>query len=176
MKLSIKSFMPLAAGSLLGLASCSQVENRAKNYINETNRSQAEYENIVSGDISRIKQSRLDSLAFRDIFNSTEAAKDSAKVEEFNKIASRIRQKPEKTTRWSIISSIDNNLIQEGISTEELKNIRRKTPIFQDDLVRINMRQHYADSWAYKNFFKKIGIMNDSINKKCNEVSKKIRP
>ena len=85
---SIKTILPVAAAGLMALAtSCSTATERAEKYMEETNRTQAELNAIKSGNV----QSKLDSIAYRDIFMGTEAAKDSANLAEFNKIAARLR-------------------------------------------------------------------------------------
>ena len=170
----IKAFIPFAAAGLFTWASYDTVQNRAKDYMVETNRTQAELEELTNTSKAITIQSRLDSLAYRDIFNSTQAVRDSVKVAEFNKIASRMR--PDTNgNMWDAFEAIDDRLISEGISIKELDNIKQTdTPLMWDHR-RVNRRQHYADDWAYRKFFEKIGIMN-GIAKKCDEVSEKIRP
>lgn len=175
MKVSFKTFMPLAAVGMLSLASCETVNDRAQKYMSETNRTQLELEELTQGEDENTVQSRLDSLAYRDIFNSTQAAKDSAHVAEFNKIAATMRPKVQGDM-WDKMAAIDIRMVKEGISIKELEEIKDKDSMFKTDPKRVLIRQHYADDWAYRKFFSKIGIMNDSIADKCDEVSKKIRP
>ncbi len=175
MKVSLKTFMPLAAAGMLSLTSCETVNDRAQKYMLETNRTQKELEEITQGEDEITVQSRLDSLAYRDIFNSTHAAKDSAHVAEFNKIAATMRPKVQGDM-WDKIAAIDVKMVSEGISIKDLEKIKDKDSMSKTDPKRVLIRQHYADDWAYRKFFSKIGIMNDSIAKKCDEVSKKIRP
>lgn len=175
MKVSLKTFMPLAAAGMLSLSSCETVNDRAQKYMSETNRTQLELEELTQGENEGTVQSRLDSLAYRDIFNSTQAAKDSTHVAEFNKIAATMRSGVQGDM-WDKIAAIDVRMVKEGISIKELEEIKDKDSMFKTDPKRVLIRQHYADDWAYRKFFSKIGIMNDSIAKKCDEVSKKIRP
>lgn len=175
MKVSFKTFMPMAVAGMLSLASCEMVNDRARKYMSETNRTQMELEELTRGEDEGTIQSRLDSLAYRDIFNSTQAAKDSAHVAEFNKIAATMRSKV-KGDMWDKIAAINIRMVKEGISIKELEEIKDKDSMFKTDQKRVLTRQHYADDWAYRKFFSKIGILNDSIAKKCDEVSKKIRP
>ena len=175
MKVSFKTFMPLAAVGMLSLASCETVNDRAQKYMSETNRTQLELEELTQGEDENTVQSRLDSLAYRDIFNSTQAAKDSAHVAEFNKIAATMRPKVQGD-KWDKIAANDRRMVKEGSSRKELEEIKDKDSMFKTDPKRVLIRQHYADDWAYRKFFSKIGIMNDSIADKCDEVSKKIRP
>lgn len=175
MKVSFKTYMPMAAAGMLSLSSCETVYDRAQKYMSETNRTQLELEELTREEEESTVQSRLDSLAYRDIFNSTQAAKDSVHVAEFNKIAAKMRPNV-KGDMWDKIAAINIRMVKEGISIKELEEIKDKDSMFKTDPKRVLTRQHYADDWAYRKFFSKIGIMNDSIAKKCDEVSKKIRP
>ena len=175
MKVSLKTFMPIAAAGMLSLASCETVQDRAKDYMSGTNRTQKELEELTNNTNAQTIQYKLDSLAYRDIFNSTQAAKDSTCAAEFNKVAAKMR--PETNGgMWDDIYAVDDKLIREGISIKEFNEIKEKDSWLKDDRKRVNTSQHYADDWAYRKLFEKIGIMNDSIAKKCDEVSEKIRP
>ena len=176
MKVSLKTFMPITAASMFALASCSNVDNRAKEYMSETNRTQTEYNNFSKSSMYT-KQSKLDSMAYRDIFNSTQAAKDSAKTADFNKIAARMRPNEEENEDiWDKQFDIEKKLTKEGISIKDLDAIKEKFSVRIEGLAGLNTFQHYADDWAYRKFFKAIGIYNAGISKKCDEVSEKIRP
>ena len=186
MKISCKTLLP--AFSILALVSCSDdVKTRASRYMAETNRTQAELEEITKYDSKQLIQAKLDSTAYRDIFNSTQAANDSANIENFNKVAASMCPQetqeniyknvvPEYMNSWHSINEIDKRLKDKGITVKEFATIKDKDKFFKSDDVRVNSHQHYADDWAYRNFFKYIGILNDTIVKKCDEVSKKIRP
>lgn len=150
MKVSLKTFMPvLAAGSLL-TASCGTQLNKA-------NSIQIATENCL-------KQADLDSAAYRNIFNSTIAAKDSDKVEQFNRVAADMK---------STFNEIDRILTDEGISSKEYKMENFK---LANDVDTSRVYQHFADSWMYKNFFKKIGILTKDVAKQCDEAANKTRP
>ena len=94
MKVSLKTFMPIIATGSLIAASCG-----AQSKI------QLATENCL-------KQADLDSAAYRKIFNSTIAAKDSDKVEQFNRVAADMK---------STFNEIDRILTDEGISSKEYK-------------------------------------------------------
>ena len=150
MKVSLKTFMPvLAAGSLL-TASCGT-------QLNKTNSIHIATENCL-------KQADLDSAAYRNIFNSTRAAKDSDKVEQFNRVAADMK---------STFNEIDRILTDEGISSKEYKMENFK---LANDVDTSRVYQHFADSWMYKNFFKKIGILTKDVAKQCDEAANKTRP
>ena len=147
MKILFKTILPIAAASTLMMSSC-------KNSV--TNKQ-------IFADNS-LKQAELDSAAYRDIFNSTLAAKDSDKVQQFNNLAAYMK---------STFNEIDRMLVDEGISSEEYK---MEDFDLCDDKDTSCVYQHFADSWMYKNFFKKIGIMSDSIAQKCDEAAEKTKP
>ena len=169
MKVSMKTFMPVAAAALVTRGACERVVSRAERYME--NRPQKELDMLLVGNDGSYKehakiQSRLDSTAFRDIFNGTAAAKDSATVEEFNKIAASYRADEAATTDGKIVQSIRNKLIDKGITVKELGDIY--TPA-------VTKFQHKADAWAYRNFFNKLGIWHD-VEKSFNDASTIICP
>lgn len=177
MKLSMKAIAPLATAGMLTLSSCNDVDNRANQYLSENNHSMNDYNNIKESNLCIERQSKLDSIAYRDIFNSTQASKDSANVAEFNKIASKMRGKTDKINNSeNMLNSIKKKMADANISVKEFNSIEESSYKFRSSATVINNLQHHADDWAYRKFFKKIGIMNDSIAKKCDKISLKIRP
>lgn len=173
MKTLFKPILPVAAG-LLTLSACSNVNERAKKYL--ADKPYAEYAAITENHSSTFTQSKLDSIAYRDIFNGTQAAKDSALVAEFNEIANKTRGYNESISTWNKMLAVRQSLISQGISTKEYDEITNKYSLGDGDMRIANITQHYADDWAYRKFFEKAGIMNDKIAAKCDEVSKQIRP
>lgn len=65
MNVSLKTFMPVAAAGLLGLSACSHVEERAKDYMQD--KPYSEFVELTNTSNMTLIQSRLDSLAYRDI-------------------------------------------------------------------------------------------------------------
>lgn len=175
MNVSLKTFMPAAAAGLLTLSACNDVYDRAAEYM--ADKPHSEYLEVTGSHNAIIIQSKLDSVAYRDIFMGTKAAKDSALVAEFNKIAGKTRGYDNSELRlWEKKEKIRESIIKQGITTRELKAIDRHDSYSNGDVSRVNLFQHYADDWAYRKFFKKAGIMNNEIAKQCDEVSEKIRP
>lgn len=173
MKTLFKPILPVAVG-LLALSACSNVNKRAEKYL--ADKPYAEYQAVTESSSTTLAQSKLDSIAYRDIFNGTQAAKDSALVAEFNEIAKKTRGYNDSTSVPNKILAVQQSLISQGISTKEFGEITRK-PNSSDYYKRAaNIIQHYADDWAYRKFFEKAGIMDDKIAAKCDEVSKQIRP
>lgn len=150
MKISLKTFLPITIASSLMMTSC-QIKSVKQNEIE-----------IAEGNC--LKQADLDSVAYRNIFNSTIAAKDSDKVAQFNEVAGNMKFR---------FNEIDRILTDEGISPEEYNMENFK---LADDVDTSRAYQHFADSWMYKNLFKKMGILSDSIAKKCDEVTEKTKP
>ena len=174
MNVSLKTFIPAAAAGLLALTSCTSVKDRAKTYL--ADRPYTEYQALTDTKNKTLIQSRLDSTAYRDIFNGTKLAKDSASVAEFNKIAAEMRgYQPEETDHWNRREAVRNTLINKSITIQELDKIEPNDLLIAD-LQNTNRFQHDADDWAYRKFFTEKGIMTDELAKKCDEVSKLIRP
>ncbi len=174
MKVSLKTFLPIVAIGSMALASCSSPSSRAQKYMED--RPREEFLNITNSDDRALVQSRLDSLAYRDIFNGTNAAKDSAKVAEFNKIASEMRPSFSSASKpVSYCDEIGNILVNKGITNKEYKNFPGYNRLYSN-YWNVENCQHFADDWAYRKFFSKIGIMNEKLNAKCDSISKLIRP
>lgn len=150
MKISLKTFLPITIASSLMMTSC-QIKSVKQN-------------EIEIAEENCLKQADLDSVAYRNIFNSTIAAKDSDKVAQFNEVAGNMKFR---------FNEIDRILTDEGISPVEYNMENFK---LADDVDTSKAYQHFADSWMYKNLFKKMGILSDSIAKKCDETAEKTKP
>ena len=114
-----------------------------------------------------IAQSKLDSIAYRDVFNTTEAAKDSSKVAEFNKIANQNRS--DKVYKMLADKATVNEYNK--ISEDAWK----KRWNFPSSL-ELEYIQHKNDSIAYRQFFEKHNLLNGKTLKLFNKISKQIRP
>ena len=150
MKISLKTFLPVVAiGSLVTASCASQIDKRNEIEIAEEN---------------CLKQAELDSTVYRNIFDATAAAKDSDKITQFNDVAANMKY---------TFNEIDRILTDEGISPKEynMKNFK-----LADDVDTSRVYQHFADSWRYKKFFKKIGSLTPEVEKKCDEVALKTKP
>lgn len=134
-------------------------------------------------------QSSLDSVAYKDIFNGTKAAKDSSKVAEFNKIAAKMKVDKNIKTYEEAFKNLDNKTLNMGITTKEHKmnlkeynNYEYKKSVGRfiynhiDNSKVLQCRQFKADSIAYNKFFKKHNLLNDSVISQITKVSKKIKP
>ena len=150
MNVSLKSFLPMAVAGSLMVASCQTKATKQ--------------DEIKIAEENCLKQAELDSAVYRNIFNSTTAAKDSDKVAQFNDVAADMKY---------TFNEIDRILTDEGISPKEYNMGNFK---LADDVDTSRVYQHFADSWMYKNLFKKIGILTPEVAKKCDEAAKKTRP
>lgn len=134
-------------------------------------------------------QSSLDSVAYKDIFNGTKAAKDSSKVAEFNKIAAKMKVDKNINTYNEAFKNLDNKMLDMGITTKahktnlkEYKNYKYTESIlwmshsYSDNSKVLQCRQFKTDSIAYNQFFKKHNLLNDSVISQITKVSKKIKP
>lgn len=174
MKVSFKTFLPIAAIGTVALTSCDSPSSKAETYMGD--RPRKEYLELINSKNELLIQSKLDSMAYRDIFNGTNAAKDSTKVAEFNKIAAKMRPSLGTKGTWKNYVEINKKLIRNGITIKEFKKINKTWSKFSTDTRNTLTCQHYADDWAYRKFFKKIGILDDKLNAKCDSVSEIIRP
>ena len=127
MKLSLRTFIPApAVGMTALLSACMNTEDRVKSYMIRANHSQMEYEKILSNENERFIQSKLDSLAYRDVFNGTQAAKDSACVAEFNKIAADMRPASD-FSESKAIEIIKKKLTEKGISVKDFQSVTNQS-------------------------------------------------
>ena len=172
MKVSLKTFGPAVAAGLVTLTSCNSVDDRARKYM--ANHTYSEFLEVTKNSSATLTQSKLDSVAYRDIFEGTKAAKDSVLIAEFNKIASNMRgYNPDDVSR-ARCNKIIECLTAKNITTKDMNDIIDKSTKCGE--IAVIALQHYGDDWAYRDFFKKAGIMNDSIAAKCDKVSKQIAP
>lgn len=135
-----------------------------------------------------IAQSSLDSIAYKNLFDSTELAKNSDIVKEFNKIAK--NNIPDE--RWGFPTyahKMDEILASHGISKKEMNKYHMENQIgretFPDGSLRCTSRDNYVarakyqfkiDSVAYHRFFEQHNMMNNEIKKGFKEISKRIKP
>ena len=123
-----------------------------------------------------VRQSTVDSMAYRELLYSTELVKDSAAVAKFNKIPRKASlEKVEKPHSWQLETYKDhivNTAIKDGISVgeaDELKshlNSLKTDYLFDTRTAYAATVQAYADEYFYKNFFKGYNLLNDPKFKK----------
>jgi hypothetical protein len=160
----------LAAGML---SACNYTPDKTKEYF--ADKSVLEYQEFVDNCNNKQfdktqAQAKLDSLAYREIFNATEATKDFQIVKEFNNIANMgLRNKAEK------------NLASTGISLNEYNKILKTSTerggyLNSQKFTDQAKVQHRADSILYRRFFEKHGLLNSENLAKFEKLTEKIRP
>ena len=150
---------------------------RAQSYMQ--NRPQLEQHSVISG-INNLRvnsiefaqaQAKLDSVAFRDIFNSTQAVKDSNKVAEFNKLI--------KVKSIKYLSDLNSNLIKTSQKYSEYNNIKNKADQFKNRNRHYEYIQYATDSLKTKYFFDKYKLLDkeslSKFNKVCSQICPKIK-
>ena len=150
---------------------CNNIEARVEAYME--NRPHAEFTDLQKramqyGDYGIYMQSSVDSLAYREIFTSSLAAADSAAVNEFNKLASSMRR--DAISPYLGLSSHLYNKLGKMLTHKQFKQIENEA---KKDVLTLQFK---ADSVAYRRFFEKHGLLNDSTLKKFSAIAKKIRP
>lgn len=113
-------------------------------------------------------QSKLDSVAYRDIFAQTKGIKDSALVKKFNTLAAKGLMEE---------GQIHRKLVETNISAENYDNIIKEAhPKFGTSMKYYERIQHATDSINYKNFFDKHKLLDNNLLKKFDKVCKQIKP
>lgn len=148
------------------------VEARVESYME--NRPHAEFIDMKHqaygyGNSGLYMQSKLDSLAYREIFTSSQAAANSAAVNEFNKLASSVRINRKLNYNLPLDDDLYNKL-GKMVTHKQYKQIEKEA---NGDILTLQFK---ADSVAYRRFFEKYGLLNKSTLKKFTAVAKKIRP
>ena len=155
MKVLLRTVLPLTAAGALFVTSCNNNEE-----VQHSKQENVTTFQPVSEDKSLL-QAELDSAAYRNIFNTTFAAKDSDLVNQFNTLAADLK---------STFNELDFMLTEEKIPDYRMEDFHLSI-----DADTSCVYQHYADSKMYRKFFQKIGIMNDSIEKVCDKADKKTK-
>lgn len=164
MKVSLKTFLPMSVAGAMSLTSCFTVNDAIDKYCKDNNKSANEYYELYNLPNSVVKTSKLDSLAYRDIFNTTHLAKDSSAVADFNKIAAEYRA-PKKAVGSRPVKEFQRQkAIAVGMTLNEYKKI--------DACANPKVRQHLLDEYGYKKFFENNGVWNDNVKAMCDNYSK----
>ena len=135
-----------------------------------------------------VRQSTVDAMAYRDLFYSTELAKDSSAVAEFNKIAQNASLENVKINRWEV-EPLKKHIIyiakKDGISIDEAdelksalnKYARRSKWLSICESASAAKIQFFSDKYFYENYFKGYNLLNDTIfTKKLKETADCLKP
>lgn len=171
---NIAGALTIASGTLLAGCDGTNVYKRAEQYMQ--NKLQKELNEVTSNRSSSMydfsnyakTQSKLDSAAYRDVFENTHATKDSSKVAEFNKIA---RQN-------LAISYEDLKVKLANLATvKEYGKIQKEAHSYSKlGSFTYEYMQYKTDSIAYRKFFEKHNLLNKKTLKIFNRVTRQIKP
>ena len=162
MNVSLKTFLPITLVGAMTLTSCeSQIPKVAHQYCIEHGKTAKDFHSIMELEGDAEKVSKLDSVAYSDIFRGTKLAKDSAKVAEFNKFASENSCK----SAWAneVKDAQKNKARNNGMSLKEFDKMC--------SYEHLAHRQNFLDNYMYKKFFKENGILDKNVEKQCDEYS-----
>ena len=112
-------------------------------------------------------QSKLDSVAYRDIFNQTNAANDSLKIKEFNSLAAKGKMEEGTPHKKLVFTNIPIDEYDEII--KDARKIKNPTKYHE----RI---QYMTDSINYRKFFNRHRLLTGNLLDKFNAVCKQIKP
>ena len=160
-----RRILPYAIGAL-ALTSCTNRETQIIGYCNLTNRNAKEYLESIDKKVYRAgAQAVLDSLVYRDLFNSSMLAKDSSAITEFNNISTTYRYNSASPAK---IDEFNKKIASSGLSPDNCKQITLK-------LLPEN-RQFVADKFLFKKFFTEKGVMNEDFASKFERISAFLNP
>lgn len=191
--MNAKFALPLIATGVLAMGGCG-FDNSKKlhDYMAKKGETQERLDSVLnatqlnSHDREAIlRQSTVDSMAYRDLFNTTELVKDSNILAEFNKIAAKASllkvQRPSNISEYeSYKDHIYNTAVSDNIDINEaddLKNILNTTKIgLTEGRSEFSAKlQFLSDMYFYGKFFQKYGLTsNEEFNKKYEEVAKSL--
>ena len=183
---SIRNILLAAAGgSLLLLASCKkdnlekymEANNYTKEKIDSTMDATKRDNSLMQ---STVRQSTIDSMAFRNLFEGTRYAQNSDAVANFNEIAGRMRVDSMDTdNRFFVQDEIANNAYKENINPDIVEELQYINPEEDSDLSgeeHVAKIQYLADRAAYEKFFADHGLMKCDFIQKFDSVSNSIKP
>lgn len=190
----------LLTGSALGFSGCNtdgkRLAEQRQEVIKEllVDRPVREYNQAVAGwrngsVITADAQSTIDSIAYRQVFDGTVAAQDSAKVKEFNSIAAKMKVSSDRLSFSDAFNELDNKMINMDITkramdanAEEYKSFKRRVSTGITGHVThehpekvLAVRQFKADSMAYNKFFKDNNLLTPETAEKLTKVAKKVK-
>lgn len=162
MRVSLKTFIPVSMIGAMSLTSCYDPVNSLTHiYCSENNKTVKDYYNIVNEENLTTKMSKLDSMAYRDIFESTRLAKDSNAITEFNSIADFYRSNKESEEDTKAFQ--EETAIEDGMLFKDYNEMTHSASTY--------LRQHILDRFAYQKFFQTKGVYNDNVKAKCDKYS-----
>lgn len=112
-------------------------------------------------------QSKLDSVAYRDIFDQTKAANDSLKIKEFNALAAKGKMEEGMPHKKLVFTNIPISEYDKII-----KDARKiKNPAKYHERI-----QYTTDSINYRKFFNRNRLLTENLLETFNKTCKQIKP
>ena len=160
-------------------------------YMDERGDTKADIDNILKTTVRRsitredaARQSALDSMAYRDLFNETHLANDSAAVADFNKIASKFKLennltyygRAELKSREAFADALTEDKTRKNIIDSLLRNFPSRRDLLAYSFFDIQKYQLYGDKYFYNKFFRNHGLNTDEFNAKFEALTEKITP
>ena len=148
-------------------------------YMQENGYTQKEQDSIINSTKRDYKeaefaaiQSKLDSMAYRNLFNQTNLVNNSYAVNEFNKIAQQCNLEktlanctaPHTKSREFFKNLMEKNNVPAEQGDSSLKNFPRPGGILQTYPSDIQKNQYYIDRFFYRQLFEKLGLMSSKFN------------
>ena len=186
----------LLSGGTILMSSC--IENQKlrntthlTEYMNERGNSQEEIDNVIESTSRHslakedaARQSFLDSMAYRDLFNGTHLSNNPASIKELNKIASKIKlenslafyNNAEVRCREGFFDALEKDKVNSETVDSLLRNFPARANLLTYNPYDIQNFQHYCDKYFYGEFFKKHGLMTDEFKSKFEALTQKIAP
>lgn len=129
-----------------------------------------------------VRQSTVDSMAYRELFNATELVNDSVAVAEFNQIARKASlENVEKPEGWDFKTYRDhtvNTAIKDGITVKEAEALDKSLcpeTLYQTESAYAAKLQSIADKYFYENYFKGYNLFdNKKFEKEFERTAKKL--
>ena len=177
--ISTKFAMPFVAAATMLFAGCFDTGKKLHDYMSERGNLQIELDSVLDATKRHnesqeavVRQSTVDSMAYRDLFNTTQFAKDSSAVAEFNKIAAKASLENDISSSFDLRKTDSNckqkfydRAISEGLSiseAEELKSTKMITHGSFSDADIASQYQSFSDMYFYGKFFAEKGLLDDT--------------
>lgn len=157
----IKKLMPFALGAMT-VVGCAGPTDKIKEYCEITNKTGKEYVECINGKSSNPDwQATLDSMVYRDLLNTTNLAKDSATIAEFNKLSTSFRYKSSE-------SEITKKFLDAGVSAKYYNDYKEEPGP--------TARQFLIDGFIFGKFFTEKGLMSGEFKKSFEHLTSYLNP
>ncbi len=179
----------LAAAGTMFFSGCTGNTAKISSYMKNMGANSQEIERIIAGTKNNDKyveavqrQSALDSMAYRNLFNTTELARDSIAISMFNQIASKTALKysvnstySEKFNKDRCIDRMLEVVCAEDYDEETVEKMKDNCFNLDAQNVSLTAYQKEFDKMYYENLFKGLSLTdNPDFANRFNSVSKSV--